>query len=156
MDLNQMMEFGGLTSFKQILNWRGNSLVSDSLSTLKSITSHNAGHALVIELEEISLELYKEKNFVVLLGTRSCWNQRQEQTKMQNWLLEKVGLSCCIDMYSWVEKKINNRALKKWNYINSNNKLHMLLVSVLDSSYLLLSDHQLHLLTLLHMYSLQV
>ena len=51
-----------LTSLKQILNQRGLSFViaSDSKSTLKSISSFNPEHSLVIEIQEVLAEIHRK------------------------------------------------------------------------------------------------
>ena len=59
-----------LTSLKQIVVRRGSSVViaSDSQSALKSITSFNPEHSLVLAIQELLAEIHHKKKCV-----KFCW-----------------------------------------------------------------------------------
>ena len=119
-----------LTSLKQMLVRRGSSFViaSDSQIALKSITSFNPEHSLVIAIQELLAELYHKQKCV-----KFCWvpshvgikdNERADKTAKLAIVERQISNISLLykDMYSSIDMKVKAKALQTWINI-SNNKL---------------------------------
>ena len=119
-----------LTSLKRILVRRGSSFViaSDSRSALKSITSFNPEHSLVIAIQELLPEIHHKQKCV-----KFCWvpshvgiidNERADKAAKLAIVERQISnLSLPYkDRYSSIDMKVKAKALQTWNNI-SNNKL---------------------------------